>query len=466
MKSAKTAAPTRGRCRSRARDLALQLERGELELEPRDRARVLGDLLRRGADAAVGRACQSRGWAWPLQSIHFASTMPATSARRRRGTGSGRRRFASLRLRALPELRAEGARRLRPGFWFVGASPFARALIRLGFSLRRKSASSASGSASFALTPPSPAISFASCCSLSARARPSDRPCSFLRRGLLAGERRQMRDAPRRERSSRARRSRRTGRSRAACAASGDVLPARSCRQTCIRILRLCRRGRRSASADRERRLAQARRDAVRAARRARRAGCARDAGDDLARHPRARAREDARPARPAALRPAATGAAHDPREALDSVLGSSAAAVTAAQEHRRRPVELGSAPAIARALDRSSTKVVGTLAGDDTCLVVAPSDGASLARARELAERAREQGGAPVPASLRRFGVSGSGAGSRRATRSAAARRTRRAARPRPSSDRAAPALGDLGHLLRRHVAAGEAGRRDRRGR
>ena len=37
-----------------------------------------------------------------------------------------------------------------PGFWSVGASPFARAAIRLGFSLRTKAASSASGSASFA----------------------------------------------------------------------------------------------------------------------------------------------------------------------------------------------------------------------------------------------------------------------------------------------------------------------------
>ena len=48
---------------------------------------------------------------------------------------------------------------------------------------------------------------------------------------------------------------------------------------------------------------------------------------------------------------------------------------------------ELGSAPAIARALDRvEHAKVVGTLAGDDTCLVVA-ADGS---RAQELADELR----------------------------------------------------------------------------
>jgi hypothetical protein len=39
----------------------------------------------------------------------------------------------------------------------VGASPFARATIKLGFSFRRKSASSARGSANIALIPPSAA---------------------------------------------------------------------------------------------------------------------------------------------------------------------------------------------------------------------------------------------------------------------------------------------------------------------
>src|SRR5262249_55863301 len=44
-----------------------------------------------------------------------------------------------------------------PGFWFVGAVPFARALIRLGLSLRRNAASSARPCANLAATPPSAA---------------------------------------------------------------------------------------------------------------------------------------------------------------------------------------------------------------------------------------------------------------------------------------------------------------------
>src|SRR5829696_2340517 len=57
-----------------------------------------------------------------------------------------------------------------------------------------------------------------------------------------------------------------------------------------------------------------------------------------------------------------------DPRDALRRVVVHS---------------ELGSAPAIARALDRvEHPLIVGTLAGDDTCLLVArdPSDAATLA--------------------------------------------------------------------------------------
>jgi len=44
---------------------------------------------------------------------------------------------------------------------------------------------------------------------------------------------------------------------------------------------------------------------------------------------------------------------------------------------------ELGSAPAIARALDRiEHAKVIGTLAGDDTCLVITngPAEAKSVA--------------------------------------------------------------------------------------
>jgi transcriptional regulator of arginine metabolism len=47
---------------------------------------------------------------------------------------------------------------------------------------------------------------------------------------------------------------------------------------------------------------------------------------------------------------------------------------------------ELGSAPAIARALDRvEHAKVVGTLAGDDTCLVITRDTAEAKAVAGEL---------------------------------------------------------------------------------
>ena len=49
---------------------------------------------------------------------------------------------------------------------------------------------------------------------------------------------------------------------------------------------------------------------------------------------------------------------------------------------------ELGSAPAIARALDRvEHGRVVGTLAGDDTCLVITRDTADAKALAAELAD-------------------------------------------------------------------------------
>jgi transcriptional regulator of arginine metabolism len=61
-----------------------------------------------------------------------------------------------------------------------------------------------------------------------------------------------------------------------------------------------------------------------------------------------------------------------DPREVLVAVLGQFGRRAVAAQNIVVIHSELGSAPAIARALDRvEHAKVVGTLAGDDTCLVV-----------------------------------------------------------------------------------------------
>ena len=80
-----------------------------------------------------------------------------------------------------------------------------------------------------------------------------------------------------------------------------------------------------------------------------------------------------------------------DPREALDRILGEFGRRATAAANIVVLQSELGSAPAIARALDRlDHPKVVGTLAGDDTCLVIAgdPADARSLAS--ELAEALR----------------------------------------------------------------------------
>ena len=52
---------------------------------------------------------------------------------------------------------------------------------------------------------------------------------------------------------------------------------------------------------------------------------------------------------------------------------------------------ELGSAPAIGRALDRlEHPRIVGTLAGDDTCLVIAHDARDATALARELSAKLR----------------------------------------------------------------------------
>jgi transcriptional regulator of arginine metabolism len=75
-----------------------------------------------------------------------------------------------------------------------------------------------------------------------------------------------------------------------------------------------------------------------------------------------------------------------DPRETLASVLGQFGHRVTAAQNLVVLQSELGSAPAIARALDRvEHPLVVGTLAGDDTVLVIARSPADARALAAEL---------------------------------------------------------------------------------
>ena len=75
-----------------------------------------------------------------------------------------------------------------------------------------------------------------------------------------------------------------------------------------------------------------------------------------------------------------------EPRELLTSVLEQFGRRVTPAGNIVVLQSELGSAPAIARALDElGHERIVGTLAGDDTCLVVAPSERDARALAREL---------------------------------------------------------------------------------
>lgn len=77
-----------------------------------------------------------------------------------------------------------------------------------------------------------------------------------------------------------------------------------------------------------------------------------------------------------------------DPRKALAGILGAFGHSAVAAENIVVVHSELGSAPAIARALDQlEHPKIVGTLAGDDTCLAIA----GNAADARELAEELTE---------------------------------------------------------------------------
>ena len=76
-----------------------------------------------------------------------------------------------------------------------------------------------------------------------------------------------------------------------------------------------------------------------------------------------------------------------DPVEVLDSILGQFGRKVTPAGNMVVLQSELGSAPAIARALDQlEHAQIIGTLAGDDTVLIVAPSERDAKTLARELA--------------------------------------------------------------------------------
>ena len=75
-----------------------------------------------------------------------------------------------------------------------------------------------------------------------------------------------------------------------------------------------------------------------------------------------------------------------DPRETLNGLLGQFGRRAVAAANIVVVQAEIGSAPAIARAIDRlDHPQVVGTLAGDDTCLVIAADERRARALACEL---------------------------------------------------------------------------------
>jgi transcriptional regulator of arginine metabolism len=77
-----------------------------------------------------------------------------------------------------------------------------------------------------------------------------------------------------------------------------------------------------------------------------------------------------------------------DPRDALAGVLSQFGRGVVAAQNIVVVHSELGSAPAVARALDRlEHPRIVGTIAGDDTCIAIAGNSRDAAALARELAD-------------------------------------------------------------------------------
>jgi transcriptional regulator of arginine metabolism len=77
-----------------------------------------------------------------------------------------------------------------------------------------------------------------------------------------------------------------------------------------------------------------------------------------------------------------------DPREALAGVLAQFGRRAVQAQNIVVIQSELGSAPAIARALDRvEHPRIVGTLAGDDTCLVITRDSADAKAVTGEISE-------------------------------------------------------------------------------
>jgi len=76
-----------------------------------------------------------------------------------------------------------------------------------------------------------------------------------------------------------------------------------------------------------------------------------------------------------------------DPREVLAALLAQFGRHATAAQNIVVLHSEIGSAPAIGRAFDRiAHPRVVGTIAGDDTCILIARDADDAQALAAELA--------------------------------------------------------------------------------
>ena len=91
---------------------------------------------------------------------------------------------------------------------------------------------------------------------------------------------------------------------------------------------------------------------------------------------------------RPRYVLPAESGGRRDPEASLRSVLTQFARRATIAQNLVVVHSELGSAPAIARAIDTTEhPRVVATLAGDDTCLVVTRDEKDARAVAEHLNE-------------------------------------------------------------------------------
>jgi transcriptional regulator of arginine metabolism len=75
-----------------------------------------------------------------------------------------------------------------------------------------------------------------------------------------------------------------------------------------------------------------------------------------------------------------------DPGEALATVIAQFGRQAVAAQNLVIVRCELGTAPAVGRAFDRTEDRrVLGTLAGDDTCLLVARGPREARAVARDL---------------------------------------------------------------------------------